>query len=61
MRRRREQDEIPWYVWLAVAVDPLTAAYVLAARIPSASPAAAAARRSPAPSWGVPAIGSIEP
>jgi hypothetical protein len=32
MRRRREPDEIPWYVLLAVAVDPLTAAYVLAAR-----------------------------
>ncbi len=32
MRRRREQDELPWYVWLAVAVDPLTAAYVLTAR-----------------------------
>ena len=35
MRRRREQDEFPWYVWLAVAIDPLNAAYVLADAAPS--------------------------
>jgi hypothetical protein len=32
MRRRRGQDQIPWYVWLAVGIDPLTATFLVAAQ-----------------------------
>jgi hypothetical protein len=32
MRRRRGQDQLPWYVWLAFGIDPLTAAFILAAQ-----------------------------
>jgi hypothetical protein len=35
MKRRRGQDELPWYVWLAVGLDPLAAAFVVAAQAPN--------------------------
>jgi hypothetical protein len=32
--KRRQQYEHPWYVWLALGVDPLTAAVLLAVERP---------------------------
>jgi hypothetical protein len=32
--RRRDRYDHPWYVWLAFAVDPLTAAVLLAVERP---------------------------
>jgi hypothetical protein len=32
MKRNSGQDALPWLVWLALAVDPMTAAVVLTTR-----------------------------
>jgi hypothetical protein len=32
MKRNSGQDALPWFVWLALAVDPMTAAVVLTTR-----------------------------
>jgi hypothetical protein len=38
MKRNSGQDALPWLVWLALAVDPMTAAVVLTTRPRPSSP-----------------------